>query len=141
MAYVNLTVKPVNDPPVVEDQSFETKEDTAITKGIVASDVDSDNLQFTIKQNLGESEGSLTLRPDGSFDFTSEKDFHGTVHFQVTVSDQEDPALTDDATITIRVTPVNDPPVAADLWITIDEDTATNGAVTASDVGRRHPHV
>jgi len=134
LAYVDVTVIPVNDPPVVDDQLYTTKEDIELTKTIPASDVDSEHLKFTMIQTISEEEGTLVLGTDGSVVFHPAQDFVGDAVFQVKVSDQEDPALTDTATITIRVTPVNDPPIASNLFISIPEDTSTAGSVTASDV-------
>ncbi|BES64416.1 hypothetical protein SANA_08550 [Gottschalkiaceae bacterium SANA] len=134
LAYVDVTVTPVNDQPVVDDQLYTTKEDMELTRTIPASDVDSENLKFTMIQTISEEEGTLVLATDGSVVFHPAQDFVGDAVFQVRVSDQEDPALTDTATITIRVTPVNDPPIASNLFISIAEDTSTAGSVTASDV-------
>ncbi|MCA9172704.1 MAG: tandem-95 repeat protein, partial [Planctomycetales bacterium] len=61
----------------------------------------------------------------GSFTYTPDANFNGTDTFTYTVSDG---ALTDTATVTITVAPVNDAPVAANDSFTTSEDT-TSGAI------------
>ena len=43
-----MTVKPVNDAPVINDQTFHVTEDTPGILSLVASDVDGDRLTWSI---------------------------------------------------------------------------------------------
>ncbi len=67
-------------------------------------------------QITGPLSGALALAADGSFVFTPAPDFAGAVTFTY-VARQTTPNLANSntATVTINVTPVNDPPVAAAL--------------------------
>jgi VCBS repeat-containing protein len=55
--------------------------------------------------------GTVTLLPDGNFTYTPTANFSGSDSFTYRAS-AGTPSLTSDATVTITVTPVNDPPVA-----------------------------
>ena len=50
---------------------------------------------------------------DGTFTFTPELDFNGTLTFKYKAKDVNND-LSNEATVTIRVTAVNDPPIARD---------------------------
>jgi VCBS repeat-containing protein len=56
--------------------------------------------------------GVLRLNPDGTFQYEPHENFVGTDTFQYTVSDGQ--ITSNVSTVTITVTPVNDPPVAQD---------------------------
>ncbi|MBQ0958590.1 tandem-95 repeat protein [Ideonella sp. 4Y11] len=97
-------------------------------------------------------QGTLSLNPDGTLSFKPAPDFHGQITLPYTVVD--DQGQTVGSTITITVTPVNDPPVpgtepgddgtpVADPNVDPDtghytartpEDTAVAGQVKATDV-------
>ncbi len=102
-----------NAPPAIADQSFDTDEgrEAGATVGTVtASDEDSDTLTFTITAGndenqfaLDEATGALTAT--GSFDFEDV----ATYTLTVVVSDG---GATNEATITVNVTDVNEAPTA-----------------------------
>jgi VCBS repeat-containing protein len=126
-ATVTITVDPVNDPPVAEDNAYATDEDTALSvaaPGVLGNDSDADGDPLTAVLDTGTSNGTLTLNPDGSFDFVPDPDFNGTDGFTYVANDGEDDS--EAATVTITVDPVNDPPVAEDDAYATDEDTALN---------------
>src|SRR5205823_6463382 len=58
--------------------------------------------------------GDLTLSPTGAFLYTPQANFYGLDSFTYRVSDGS--LLSNPATVTITVTPVNDPPVANNDW-------------------------
>ena len=47
VAKVSITVTPVNDPPVAQNQSVTTNEDTAKAITLAATDLDGDSLTYT----------------------------------------------------------------------------------------------
>ncbi|MFC4778866.1 tandem-95 repeat protein [Paenibacillus sp. GCM10023252] len=130
VALITMTVTPVNDAPVADDVSDTTAEDTVSTGQIIAVDVDGDTLTYTV--TTAPANGTAVVFPDGSYSYTPALNFNGTDSFIVTVDDGN--GGTDTATVTIVVTPVNDPPAAADASISTPEDTPISGAVTATDV-------
>jgi hypothetical protein len=84
----------------------------------------------TIKTN--PSNGTASVKPDGSIDYTPNKDWFGTDTFTYTVKDVEG-ATSAPGTVTVIVTPVNDPPVAVNDAATTNENTAVDIPVLAND--------
>ncbi len=122
-----ITVTPA--PPVAQDLNVETSEDHAIPMQISATSPAGLPLTYSILSSpahgtLGGAAPNLT--------YTPAPDFNGTDSFTFSASDGSlDSAV---ATVTITVTPVNDPPVAMpDAYVT-SEDTPLNGtSVLAND--------
>ncbi|MGI2797054.1 Ig-like domain-containing protein [Photobacterium damselae] len=127
---VTVNVTPVNDAPVGDDVSAETQEETAVTGQLTATDVDGDNLTF--KPGTNPENGSVTVNPDGSWEYVPNPDFNGEDSFTVVVDDGN--GGTDTITVTVNVTPVNDAPVGEDVSAETQEDTAVTGQLTATDV-------
>ncbi|HIF9241237.1 TPA: Ig-like domain-containing protein, partial [Photobacterium damselae] len=127
---VTVNVTPVNDAPVGEDVSAETQEETAVTGQLTATDVDGDNLTF--KPGSDPTNGSVTVNPDGSWEYVPNTDFNGEDSFTVVVDDGN--GGTDTITVTVNVTPVNDAPVGEDVSAETQEETTVTGQLTATDV-------
>jgi VCBS repeat-containing protein len=123
-AEVTLTVNPVNDAPVAEDDAYSTPEDTALTvdaPGILGNDSDVDGDALTVNLLTSPSNGTLTQSADGSFTYVPNANFNGTDSYTYEACDPS--GLCDEATVTITVDPVNDAPVAEDDAYSTDEDT------------------
>ena len=133
IATVGITVNPVNDAPIANDQSVETTQDTAISITLTGSDVDGDTLTFN--QPMSPANGTLELDPNfssnGNLTYTPNSGFIGSDSFTFTVSDGT--VDSDPATISITVTKVNHPPVADVQSVTTDEDTPVAITLTATD--------
>ncbi|HVN53629.1 MAG TPA: Ig-like domain-containing protein [Anaerolineaceae bacterium] len=130
LATVTLTVQPVNDPPVADDQSLSVNEDAILTDSLVAVDVEGDSLTFSAV--TGPAHGSLTVSPNGSFSYTPAVDYNGTDSFTFRANDGA--ADSNTAAISIAIAPVNDAPVAQDMAISTAENTSTSSMLNASDV-------
>ncbi|EPA1954967.1 tandem-95 repeat protein [Vibrio alginolyticus] len=129
-ATADLTVNPVNDLPVPQDQQFSVEEDGTLqfTDADLlagATDIDGDNLTVDGISYTG-SDGVLTDHGDGTYTFAPNENFNGDVSFSFGVSDGTE---TVPANVNVSVTPVNDPPVAGFTSYTVDEDNA----ITISD--------
>ncbi|MFH4627643.1 tandem-95 repeat protein [Vibrio alginolyticus] len=129
-AKADLTVNPVNDLPVPQDQQFSVEEDGTLqfTDADLlagATDIDGDNLTVDGISYTG-SDGVLTDHGDGTYTFAPNENFNGDVSFSFGVSDGTE---TVPANVDVSVTPVNDPPVAGSTSYTVDEDNA----ITISD--------
>ncbi|WP_425356758.1 tandem-95 repeat protein [Vibrio alginolyticus] len=129
-ATADLTVNPVNDLPVPQDQQFSVEEDGTLqfTDADLlagATDIDGDDLTVDGISYTG-SDGVLTDHGDGIYTFAPNENFNGDVSFSFGVSDGTE---TVSANVDVSVTPVNDPPVAGSTSYTVDEDNA----ITISD--------
>ncbi|MEJ2792260.1 retention module-containing protein, partial [Iodobacter sp. LRB] len=126
---VNVTVDPVNDAPVGTNQAITTPEDTPITGKLVATDKDGDPLTFTAKDQ--PAHGTVTVKPDGSYEYTPAPDYNGKDSFTVTVSDGKGGTAV--ITVNVTVDPVNDAPIGTNQAITTPEDTPITGKLVATD--------
>ena len=124
-----LYIDPRNDAPVGDDLAVSGDEDSPITGTATASDVDGDDLTFSLA--TGPASGSVTVNDDGSFEYVGDPDFFGSDTFAITVSDGR---LDDVILVDVTVDPVNDKPVAEDLALTVDEDGQVTGQIVFSDV-------
>jgi uncharacterized repeat protein (TIGR01451 family) len=99
--------------PVTEDGSLSVP----AARGVLKNDYDY-NTGDTLTAQLvtTTANGALTLRPDGSFDYTPDANFNGVDTFKYLASDGTTESAS--ATVSINVNPVNDAPVA-------NEDTGT----------------
>ncbi len=135
VATVNITVNSVNDIPVVQDNSYTTNEDIALTVNETAgvlnndSDIDNDILTAVVQDN--PSHGAVTLNSNGSFTYTPALDYNGSDSFTYTANDGT--ALSTIATVSITVTSQNDNPVASDDSGTVNEGGSTTINIVAND--------
>jgi hypothetical protein len=140
-ATVSITVTPTPDPPVANDDSASTPEDTPVTINVAANDTDPDgNLNPTLANTncangstgcAGPANGSLVNRGDGTFDYMPIPDYNGSDSFVYEICDTL--GACDTATVSITVHPVNDPPVANDESASTPEDTVVTIGVAAND--------
>jgi VCBS repeat-containing protein len=129
VATVSITVNAVNDSPVADDQSVSTSEDTAVGITLTASDVEGDPLTYAIVS--GPSNGSLSGTPP-SVTYTPNADYSGGDSFTFRANDGS--ADSNVATVSITVSPVNDPPVANGDSASTQVDTSVVVDVAANDV-------
>ena len=139
VATISITVTPLNDAPVANDDEYEVDEDGVLTveaPGVMENDtdVDLDNMVVTVVSTV--SHGELVLYGDGSFTYTPEPDFYGTDSFvyQLVTYPAIQAGWTDEATVTITVRPINDAPVAQDQSVTTPEETAKAITLVATDI-------
>ena len=120
-----ITVAPVNEIPALVDDVATGPEGSPITGNVLANDRDPDGDTVTVTTyRVGGVDhpagqpavlagvGTLVINADGSYRFTPLPDYSGPV--PVATYTATDGALTSTATLTLAVTPVNDPPVAGD---------------------------
>jgi uncharacterized repeat protein (TIGR01451 family) len=126
---VTITINPVNDAPVAQNDADNTNEDTAVTTDDVRgndSDVDGDPLIVSAFDAASVEGGTVVNNGDGTFTYTPPANFGGSDSFTYTISDG---SLEDTATVTIEVSSQNDAPVAvADVYNTDEDTTLTKDA-------------
>jgi len=134
---VTITVNPVNDAPVAEDDVDSGDEDTVISGSVAGndSDVDGDSLTYSLVSGVDPLDGELSFDAAGNYSFTPAANFHGEVTFTYQANDGSGALNADSnvATVTITVNPVNDAPVAEDDVDSGDEDTVISGSVAGND--------
>lgn len=118
---VTVTVTPINDAPVANDDSYtssagkplvvsvtEVPPSGAAGAGVLANDTDVEGDVLSAQLVSTVSQGTLVLNPDGSFAYTPNDGFSGTDSFTYSATDGSDSGNV--ATVTINVTPVSVPP-------------------------------
>ncbi|NKC05286.1 tandem-95 repeat protein [Ochrobactrum haematophilum] len=140
-----------NPAPTANDDAVSTDEDTPVSGNVLfdsaagdVTDTDPDGDELVVTKfeingtsyNAGEDAtivgvGTFKLESDGSYTFTPDKDWNGTVPtITYTISDEE--GGTDTATLTITVDPVDDVPETVG---TIDDQSNNDAdAITSLDV-------
>ena len=124
VATVSLTVNPVNDFPVANNDFYTIAEDNVLTvaaPGVLANDSDVDGDSLTATLVTSTTHGSLAFHADGSFVYTPQANYNGSDSFQYAAYDGQ--AFSFIRTATITVTPVNDAPTAVNDSYTTAEDT------------------
>ncbi|MCG3208154.1 MAG: hypothetical protein FOGNACKC_01756 [Anaerolineae bacterium] len=134
IATVNITVNSVNDPAVAVDDSAITDEDTPVTIDVQANDSAgpaNEDAGLTTTAVTAPANGSADINGDGSITYTPAANFNGSDSFDYTVCDSDNAC--DEATVTVLVNTVNDPPSANDDSVTTDEDTPVTFNVLSND--------
>ena len=88
-ATVSVTVNSVNDGPDAVDDSDTVDEDSSVTVDVLGNDSDVDDGldPASVTVTSGPSNGSTSVNPDGSIDYTPDPDFSGTDSFTYEVCD------------------------------------------------------
>jgi len=116
VATATITVNAINDTPTSSEVSGSSDEDTAIDITLSATDVDQDNLTYSIVSDVGNGTSSIS---GSTLTYTPNQDWNGTDSFTYKVNDGTVDSNTSNGTITIAA--VNDAPVANDMTITTNE--------------------
>ncbi|MCR9333599.1 tandem-95 repeat protein [Vibrio parahaemolyticus] len=126
----NLDILPINDAPNAKNDVITTEEDTAVTIDVLVNDSDVEGDVLSIQSaSVPSEQGSVDI-VDGKLVFTPAENFNGEATITYIVTDGD---LTDEAKVTVTVTPVNDSPVAVDDTTSIQEDTAVTIDVLTND--------
>jgi len=128
VASVTITVTAANDPPVADNQSVTTDEDTGVAIILAAADVDGDPLTYSVVAQPANGTLSGTAP---NLTYTPSLNSNGADSFTFKANDGK--ADSNVATVTITVTAVNDLPVAiADSAIT-SQNVPVTVSVLAND--------
>ncbi len=110
-ATVTMTVQPVNDPPLANNDILSLNEDTATVLNILTNDSDTDgSLDVTTIAIIADvSNGSLVDNNDGTLTYTPDANSYGSDSFTYRVQDDsgDNSGI---ATVSLAVHPVNDAP-------------------------------
>jgi len=129
-ATATVTVAPVNDPPLAVGDAVVTLEDTSVNIPVLANDSDSNEDTLTLAAFTQGANGTVTLNPDGTLNYTPNLNCHGADTFTYSVSDG---VLTTVGTVAVSIAPVNDAPNAGSDSAATDEDTPVTLNLLAND--------
>ena len=130
-AVVAIDVISVNDPPAAVDDAASLDEDTAVTVDVVANDLDVDGDALAITGITQPAHGVATAIDGHRVQYVPAPNYNGPDALSYTISDGNGGQST--AQLALSVAPVNDPPVAADDAMALDEDTSATVDVAGND--------
>ncbi len=122
-ASVSISVSPVNDIPVTNNDQIGTNEDQSVVINVLGNDSDVDGDSLAISDTTDPANGVIVVNGNGSITYTPDSNFNGPDTFTYTVDDGNGGVST--ATVNVTVNPVNDAPVAVGENVSLDEDTPT----------------
>lgn len=129
-ATLAVTVIPVNDAPVAQDDRVTVRTFKTVVIDVLANDSDADSTDLTSVLVDGPRHGWLSRNSDGTYSYTAACGYVGTDSFSYRTSDGQLSSTL--ATVTITVT-AEHPPVAIDDTVTTAEDTAVRIDVLSND--------
>jgi len=128
VATISVTVTPANSAPTAVAKSLTTKEDIAMAIVLTGTDDDGDTLTYTVlsqpaKGGLSGTAPNLTYTPSANL--------NGSDSFTFRVNDGTVNSAT--ATVSITITPVNDPPFADPKSVSTPKNTPVAIVLTGGD--------
>lgn len=84
---VAVTVNPVNDAPVANDDTASTAFNTPVTIAVLANDTDVDGDALAVLGTPTSADGTVTVNPDGTITFTPNAGFSGVAVIDYGVTD------------------------------------------------------
>ena len=120
-ATVSITVTAANEPPIANADIATTAEDTPVSIDVLTNDSDPENNTLTPVVVTPSAKGTLVATANG-WTYTPNANVNGTDSFSYKVNDGI--ADSNTATVSITVTPVEDPPTAPDLTLNVDTGVA-----------------
>lgn len=132
VATVTVSVAPVADAPVANNDSATTDQDVAINIDVLANDSDADGGTLTVTGLTAGANGSTLLNGDDTVTYTPNAGFFGQDTFTYMANDGT--SSSGPATVTVTVNQaVNVAPVAQDDYATTRRNTAVAINVLAND--------
>ncbi len=134
---VYLSITPVNDAPVVQDEQAVGDEDHTLlfpVADLLANDTDVDSLingDVLRITRVGQAQhGQVVLGDDGMIAFAPDPDYHGAARFTYWVGDRNSSELAahggagleTPGTVSLTINPINDAPVVGNETASSDED-------------------
>src|SRR4051812_34823776 len=117
--------------PVAIDDTASVSEDDSIDIPVLANDSDPAGYGLEVSVTTPPAHGLTFVNSDQTVTYTPAADYNGSDSFRYTVADGYSGLAT--GTVTITVTPVNDPPVANADSATVAEDGTVDVAVLGND--------
>lgn len=132
--HASLTVGLLNSPPVADNNSYTTLEDVplAVTSlGVLSNDTDPNGNTLTAVLVTTVTHGSLSLNPNGGFIYTPNTNYSGTDSFTYAAHDGSGTGNV--ATVSLNISPVDDPPITVNDSDSVLEDETVNIRVLSND--------
>lgn len=120
-----------NVGPVTSPASLTVLEDQSGSGTLTGTDADNDPLTFSISVNGTKGTATITDAATGAYTYVPNPNANGTDTITFRISDGTE--LSGPGTLTVTITPVNDPPSALNASATGTEDRAFQANLTSTD--------
>jgi hypothetical protein len=130
-AVLGINPPPPNDPPVATADDVTINEDTPTDVAVLANDSDPNGDSLTVTAVTDPPHGTTSVNANGTVHYVPDPNAFGDDFFDYTISDGHNG--TDTTSVKMRVTAVNDPPVANADTTSTSEDTAVDVNILAND--------
>ncbi len=116
---------PINEPPVANNDDYDTFEDDALSvcafEGVLKNDTDADDDPLSAVKWSDPMHGTVNLIDNGSLTYTPDQNYFGLDSFTYKAFDGLD--FSNIATVSLSIESVNDVPVAMDDSYSLDKNT------------------
>lgn len=129
---VTLYITQPNVGPTANDDDSFTSEDGSVSGSVAGNDSDPESMPLVYSLMMGALHGDLTFNANGSYSYSPDLNWHGFEIIQYQVCDPY--GACDQASLTIEVLFVNDPPILVDDSFTGNEDVSISGNVFSNDI-------
>ncbi|GFZ33597.1 hypothetical protein CSC2_41230 [Clostridium zeae] len=119
-ASVNITVAPVNDAPVANDDTVSTNVNTSVDLNALSNDTDAENNTLNITSITEPEHGTAVINSNGTIKYIPDENYHGPDSFTYTINDGQGGSAT--GTVNITVNAVNNIPTVSDIYKIGPED-------------------
>jgi gliding motility-associated-like protein len=132
---VNGTGDLPNNPPVAENDYYQTEQNTPVLTIPLGNDIDPDGDSLIISIATPPANGNAAIDEIGNIIYTPNADYSGIDYIEYIACDNGTPVLCDTAWVTIVIdeAPINNPPVAVDDIAYILPTDTLNLIVTSND--------
>ncbi|SPF81313.1 Ig-like domain-containing protein [Pseudoprimorskyibacter insulae] len=127
---INISGK-FNTPPVAVDDEFSTETNAVLKGSVLENDSDADKDPLVVSVKTEPKFGKLEMGADGTFAYTPSDDTATEDTFTYTVQDGAGGFA--DATVLIKLTKPNTPPIAVDDDFTVNINDGLSGNVLLND--------
>jgi hypothetical protein len=130
---ITLVIQSVNDAPVAISTQLNTLEDTSLKGQLSATDVDNDQLTYKVIESSQNGDFSIINVHTGDFLYFPDTNYSGSdgIKFQVTDSIGDHSNM---AWLSINIEAVNDPPLAYNDTLIINEDQSVKSQLYGTDI-------
>eukprot|EP00339_Tiarina_fusa_P012599 CAMPEP_0117056810 /NCGR_PEP_ID=MMETSP0472-20121206/39420_1 /TAXON_ID=693140 ORGANISM="Tiarina fusus, Strain LIS" /NCGR_SAMPLE_ID=MMETSP0472 /ASSEMBLY_ACC=CAM_ASM_000603 /LENGTH=1833 /DNA_ID=CAMNT_0004773411 /DNA_START=181 /DNA_END=5678 /DNA_ORIENTATION=+ len=104
-AIVDIAINPVVDVLLAVDDADSTLEDTPVDIDVLGNDVNDGGYVLTVTTGTDPTNGSISVNPDNTINYTPNPDYHGTDSFTYTISGNSESST---ATVSVTIVSVND---------------------------------
>ena len=111
VGHVAVTVAASSTPPNAVDDAAGVNEDGSVDVAVLANDSDPNGGGLTVTSVGAAAHGIATLNGNGTVHYVPAANYNGADSFGYSIRDSI--GFTDSATVSVTVSPVNDPPTAA----------------------------